>query len=130
MNWNLVLKNSPSGGASLRRIALTMATYSRICETGLEILASYQFSTVTWCETPSPSTIRPPENSSIVAAACAIVAGASHCVALHSFAAACHTQPCRPLQVAAEPSIEQPVLVFIEPELSTTRRKYGAIAVA
>ncbi len=75
MNWNLVLKNSPSGGASLRRIALTMATYSRICETGLEILASYQFSTVTWCETPSPSTIRPPENSSIVAAACAIVAG-------------------------------------------------------
>ena len=43
--------------------------------TGLEILASYQFSTVTWCETPSPSTIRPPENSSIVAAACAIVAG-------------------------------------------------------
>ena len=52
-----------------------MAAYSRICETGFEIFAPNQFSTVTWCETPSPSTIRPPENSSIVAAACAIVDG-------------------------------------------------------
>ena len=30
---------------------------------------------MTWCETPRPSTIRPPENSSIVAAVCAIAAG-------------------------------------------------------
>ena len=75
MNWNLVLKNSPSGGVSPRRIARTMPTYSRIWVTGLEILASYQFSTVTWWETPSPRTMRPPENSSMVAAACAIATG-------------------------------------------------------
>ena len=75
MNWNFVLKNSPSGGASPRRIARTMPAYSRICVTGFEISAPNQFSTVTWCETPSPSTIRPPENSSIVAAVCAIATG-------------------------------------------------------
>ena len=60
---------------SPRRIARTAATYSRIWVTGRSIFAPYQFSTVTLCETPSPSTIRPPENSSIVAAVCAIVAG-------------------------------------------------------
>ena len=49
--------------------------YSRIWVTGLSIFAPCQFSTVTRCETPSPSTIRPPEYSSIVAAVCAIVAG-------------------------------------------------------
>ena len=43
--------------------------------TGLSIFSPCQFSTVTRCETPSPSTIRPPEYSSIVAAVCAIVAG-------------------------------------------------------
>ena len=46
------------------------ATYSRIWVTGLVIVESNQFSTVTWCETPSPRTMRPPDSSSIVAAVC------------------------------------------------------------
>ena len=75
MNWKCVLKNSPSGGASPWRIALTMLAYSRIWVTGFSIFAPYQFSTVILCETPRPSTIRPPENSSIVAAVWAIAAG-------------------------------------------------------
>jgi len=49
--------------------------YSRISRTGLSIVCPYQPSTVTWCETPSPSTIRPPDSSSIVAAVCAVAAG-------------------------------------------------------
>ena len=52
-----------------------MPAYSRICWTGFEILASNQFSTVTWCETPRPRIIRPPEISSMVAAVCAVAAG-------------------------------------------------------
>ncbi len=75
MNWNLVLKNRPSGGASARRIALTMPTYSRIWAIGLVIFESNQFSTVAWWETPRPRTIRPPDSSSIVAAACAVATG-------------------------------------------------------
>jgi hypothetical protein len=43
--------------------------------TGFSILCPCQFSTVTRCEIPSPSTIRPPEYSSIVATVWAIVAG-------------------------------------------------------
>ncbi len=75
MKANLVLKNSPSGGVSLRRMARTIEAYSRIWVTGRSILESNQFSTVTWCEMPSPSTMRPSENSSMVAAAWAIAAG-------------------------------------------------------
>ena len=52
-----------------------MLAYSRIWVTGFSIFAPYQFSTVILCETPRPSTIRPPENSSIVAAVWAIAAG-------------------------------------------------------
>ena len=70
-----VLKNSPSGGVSPRRIARTIEAYSRICVTGLEISESNQFSTVTLCETPRPSTMRPLEYSSIVAAVCAVETG-------------------------------------------------------
>ena len=75
MNANRVGKRSDSGGSSPRRIARTAPRYSRIWVTGLSIFAPCQFSTVTRCETPSPSTIRPPENSSIVAADWAMVAG-------------------------------------------------------
>jgi hypothetical protein len=41
----------------------------------LSILCPYQPSTVTLCETPMPSTIRPPDSSSIVAAVWAVAAG-------------------------------------------------------
>ena len=75
MNANFVGKNCDSGGDSPRRIARTPFRYSRIWETGLVIFWPCQFSTVTRCETPRPSTIRPSEYSSIVAAVCAIVAG-------------------------------------------------------
>ncbi len=75
MNWNFVGKRSLSGGGSPRRIARTAPAYSRIWVTGFSIFVPYQFSTVTWCETPMPSTIRPPEYSSIVAAVCAIDTG-------------------------------------------------------
>ena len=75
MNANLVGKNAESGGSSPRRIARTPLTYSRIWVTGLTIFWPCQFSTVTRCETPSPSTMRPSEYSSIVAAVCAMVAG-------------------------------------------------------
>jgi hypothetical protein len=75
MKRKRVLKNSPAGGSSPRRIARTIPVYSRICRTGFVISASNQFSTVTRCETPMPSTIRPPEISSIVAAVCAQEAG-------------------------------------------------------
>ena len=50
-------------------------TYSRIAATGRSIFDPYQFSTVTWWETPMPSTIRPPENSSIVTACWAVATG-------------------------------------------------------
>ena len=52
-----------------------MPAYSRIWETGFEISASNQFSTVIRCETPRPRTMRPPETSSRVAAVCAIATG-------------------------------------------------------
>jgi hypothetical protein len=41
----------------------------------LVIFESNQFSTVTWCETPSPRTMRPPDSSSMVAAVCAVETG-------------------------------------------------------
>jgi hypothetical protein len=47
MNAKLVLKNSPAGASSPRRIARTICAYSRICVTGFEISESNQFSTVT-----------------------------------------------------------------------------------
>ena len=75
MNANRVLKNSPSGGVSPSRIARQIEAYSRIWVTGFSIFESNQFSTVTLWETPRPSTNRPPEISSIVAAVCAHDAG-------------------------------------------------------
>ena len=48
---------------------------ARLHELWDEIFESNQCSTVAWCETPSPRTIRPPENSSMVAAACVIATG-------------------------------------------------------
>ena len=35
-------------------MARTMPTYSRIAGTGRSIFVPYQFSTVTWCDTPEP----------------------------------------------------------------------------
>jgi hypothetical protein len=75
MKWNRVQKTSPSGGSSPPKHARRIATYSRIAFSGRTIFDWNQFSTVTWCETPSPSTIRPPEYSSIVAAAWAVATG-------------------------------------------------------
>ena len=75
MKRNLVGHFSPSGGSSPRNIARIAPTYSRISATGRSIDCPYQASTVSRCETPTPSTIRPPESSSIVAAVCAVAAG-------------------------------------------------------
>ena len=52
---------SPGGGSSPRRIARTIATYSRISATGLSIVWPYQPSTTGRCETPMPRFSRPPE---------------------------------------------------------------------
>ena len=75
MKRNLVGKRSAGGGSSPRNIARTAPTYSRMSRTGFSIRCPYQFSTVTWWETPSPSTSRPPDSSSIVAAAWAVATG-------------------------------------------------------
>ena len=75
MKRKLVGKKWPSATSLPVSIARTASTYSRIADTGRSILVPYQFSTVTACETPRPSTIRPLENSSIVAACCAIATG-------------------------------------------------------
>ena len=48
-------------------------TYSRISRSGLSIVWPYQPSTTGRCETPSPATARPPENSSSVANDCAVL---------------------------------------------------------
>ena len=66
---------SPGGGSSPRRIARTIATYSRISASGLSIDWPNQCSTTGLCETPSPATARPPESSSSVAKDCAMFAG-------------------------------------------------------
>jgi len=66
---------SPAGGSSPRNIARTAPAYSRISGTALPIVEPNQFSTVTWCATPRPSTMRPADSSSIVAAACAVATG-------------------------------------------------------
>ena len=68
MKRNCVGKRLPGGTSRPSNIARRAVTYSRISATGCSIFDPYQLSTVTWWETPMPSTIRPPENSSIVAA--------------------------------------------------------------
>ncbi len=72
-NWEVHF--APAGGSSPRRIARTIAVYSRISVTGLSIVWPCQNSTTGRCETPMPSIIRPPEASWIVAASWAMVAG-------------------------------------------------------
>ena len=66
---------SPAGGSSPRRIARTIATYSRISASGLSIDWPNQCSTTGLCETPSPAIALPPEISSSVANDCAMFAG-------------------------------------------------------
>ena len=74
-SWKLVCHLSPGGGASPRRIARTIVTYSRISATGLSIVWPCQPSTTGRCDTPSPRFNRAPDSSSIVAAVWAMVAG-------------------------------------------------------
>ena len=64
---------SPTGSPA--RIERTVLTYSRISATGLSMVWPCQPSTTGRCETPRPSTTRPPDMSAIVAAVCAMVAG-------------------------------------------------------
>jgi hypothetical protein len=75
MKRNLVGKRLSFGESSPRNIARIACAYSRISATGFSIFEPYQFSTVTRCETPSPSTMRPCESSSMVAAAWAVATG-------------------------------------------------------
>ena len=75
MKWNLVWNFELAGGSSPRNMARTAPAYSRISLTGLSIVLPNQFSTVIRCATPRPSTIRPPDSSSMVAAACAVATG-------------------------------------------------------
>ena len=72
MKWKPVRNFSPWGGSSPRKIARKVSTYSRISRSGLSIDWPYQPSTTGLCETPSPATARPPENSSSVANDCAM----------------------------------------------------------
>ena len=65
----------PAGGSSPRRIARTISTYSRISPAGESIDCPCQPSTTGRCEIPSPSRRRPCENSLMVAAVWAMVAG-------------------------------------------------------
>jgi len=61
----------------------------------------------------------------------AIVVAAEHCGAAQRVVLAYHVQPAFVHCAADVPSLfEQPVEAVIDPELSTTTRKYGAIAVA
>ena len=75
MKWKPVEKRSPGGGSSPAKIARRLCTYSRISRTGLSIVWPYQPSTTGRCDTPSPASARPPENSSRVAKDCAVATG-------------------------------------------------------
>ena len=80
MNRNLVGNRFPCGTSRPANIARSAVTYSRISATGCSMCEPNQFSTVTWCDTPMPSTIRPPEYSSIVAACWAVATGVRECI--------------------------------------------------
>ena len=66
---------APAGGSSPRRMARTISTYSRISLAGASIDWPCHPSTTGRCDTPSPRFNRPCENSLMVAAVWAMVAG-------------------------------------------------------
>ena len=75
MKWKAERNLWPSGGSSPRKMARRMATYSRVSRRGLSMVCPYHASTTGRCDTPSPHTARPPENSSSVAKDWAVATG-------------------------------------------------------